>query len=418
MGWESIEYVKARIPEDKHWTLSALSSSDLIFVKEYGWGDEIELFPSDMEPNDTSHIVGIVLHGVLEVYEFETIVTSTPIYCHRPIRILESGDVFNDFTFVDRKLLNLGPQHYARKGEKWGVMAGISSMISLCPASFCGDASDPDKKTKIDIATQQHSEARFENTIQGLVRDKNTDYKVKCAYFRVNIEIENDRFLLSMLKSAWRRVQTYRAAPNSYNIGKRTSFVSKCNTFYLSKEHPGGSGSEDDKYGGKIENTKLFPIFVEAIFDAINRVERHEPLFVDVPSEYLGAKFADLPVKCLIAKRIRESDAEFYFPIDLANHVVCNYAKQHLNVEIDIATGFSQSGVRAPRTNAANKYHGKDENGVPYKGSNKHYWKYTAEKIINVWKKENSDTPFLITVVCVENEFRQSLLFLKFVRTL
>ena len=416
MGWESIKYAKDRIPNGKHWALSSLSETDQVFVKEYRWGEEIELFPPDMTPNDTSHIVGIVLTGVLEVYEYDTIVQSAPIYCHRPIRVLEVGDIFNDFTFVDRKILGLGPQHYARNGEKWGVMAGISSMISLCPEQGCETPPGSSKPEKINIATPQDENPRFENTIQGLIRHKNPQYKIELAYVRVDIENVNNIFFLNMLQSAWKRVQTYRAAPNSYNISERTSFVSKCNTFYLSSNHPVGSGDHGDKYGGKLQNTKLFPIFVETIFDAINRIERHEPLFVEAPAIYFGATFSDLPTECLVAKRIRDDDREFYFPIDLANHVVCNYAKQHSNVEIDISTGFSQSGIRKPRTNSANKYHGQDSNGNPYKGSNKHYWMDTAEKIVKVWTDENQSSTFDISVICRENEARQSLLFLKFIR--
>jgi hypothetical protein len=411
MGWKSVEYVTGKLPSDKHWALSALCSSDMLFVKEFAWGKEIDEFPAEVQPDDQHSVVGIVLSGVCEVYDYETISTTPPIYCHRPIRLLEPGDIFNDFKYVDRAVLAKPLEHKARNGEKWGVLSGINSMIAIL--------SDEQIATgrKVPISTSQYvdADARFDGTIQGFVRDVNPKFVSEIAYFKAKIQPESDIFFLSILKSAWKRVQTYRESPNSYNISSRAAFINRCNIFYATT-HPKGSRKPSTAYSNRIHNETIFPIFVEAIYDALNRVHRHEPLFVEVTKNGFGVNFDNAQTNCLIAKRIRDRDQVFYFPIDLANHIICSHAKQHSNTEGDIISGFGQGSARGPRKNVQNLYHGKDEYNIEYKGSNKHFWKMTAEKILKVWKTTNKSFAYDLSVEVMCNENMQCLLFVKFVK--
>ncbi|WP_323799155.1 hypothetical protein [Parasphingorhabdus sp.] len=403
-------------------------------VKEFSWGDEIPNKQGDPFSGNTIQLA-IVMVGqveVVEIYRFKK-----DYKAFRPIRILRQGDVFNDFKMVDKYVFSAPPE--SRPGEKWHIRAGCTASISI------GTTTNQDlfRATiggKEDFGVDSYLKNSFgENEL------------VKIAYVSLDIDRISEELMIEVFKTAWRRSYTYRESPNSFNFQSKIRYLNRAVPKFSKLTKSVGrfqkitekelestnqktvkivrakqANNNAKKYPHSVLHQAIEPIFYDAIYDALNRPIRKEPVFF----KYRSADSDGVQV--LVADYAENNSCEFYFPIDLNNHFICQYFGAMCNLphlddpnegERSMAQHYSADEIlKAFGTAEAAREPKKIENGADGKkwnfGNGANFWKESAEYILDAYLANcpNGDYPFNVSVKSEKDFKGRPILLLEFHR--
>ncbi len=246
--------------------------------------------------------LGIVLKGRAEIYEKHIINDFT---AYRPIRILKKGELFGDFSVVDKCLDVSGN---SRPGETWEISAGFKSVLITNKVT--------DKTLKKYF---KHSQLRTQKT--SLIEphrflDKLFTSITIIVFIDSSFVQEHKLFFNKLLAYSWCRAKIYRDALNSYNYSNKLRFATKVNTLIY------------DLFS-KEENKSIksyLPLFIDAVYDVYNRPIREEPMFVVTPSPGPEAEpliqEAVLTREQLLCADDYSAVTDYWFPLDYGNYLV------------------------------------------------------------------------------------------------
>lgn len=357
------------IPPEKNWRVHIAADTPILVV-EYSHGDVIvDSTNPDANPRLNNHMA-IVISGMAELTEEYSLTAhenSAGVTCYRPIRLLEKGDMFNDFSIVDRNAFETVPSN--RPGETWMLRSGRRSceVIPHKPISSYVQFRDDEGI---------HAPHNF--------LQKNFNEPCQVAYVYVN-EGSSDfhKLLHDLMKNSWRRAYTYRACLNSYNVGEKLDFRYKALKAIGALNKVRGilnqaGADKDKKYADKVNRTEITEPLLDAVFDAINRPSRDEPLFAELPS--YGHSLGKILVSARPSK-ISSTDT-FYFPIGRGNYLLAKHAISSGRGR-EFLEGLSISAPRAPKLNPSGNY--AEHKGVTYKGNGMHFWHTVAEEILKTY---------------------------------
>lgn len=357
------------IPPEKKWRIHVAPDTPILVV-EYNHGDVIvDSKAPHANPRLNNHMA-IVISGMAELTEEYSLAVdknSPGVTCYRPIRLLEKGDMFNDFSIVDRNAFETVPA--ARPGEVWTLRSGRRSCEVLPHQPITSFAQFRDDEGV--HAGHNFFQRRFNEPCQ-------------VAYVYVNEGSEDfPKILHDLMKNSWRRAYTYRACLNSYNVGEKLDFrykalrsIGALNKVRGVLNHAGAH--EDKKYSDKVNRPGITEPLLDAVFDAINRPSRDEPLFAELPG------YAHALGKILVSARPSKNPSidTFYFPIGRGNYLIAKHAISSGRGR-DFLEGLSVSAPRAPKLNPKGNY--AEYGGMPFKGNGMHFWSTVADEILKAY---------------------------------
>jgi hypothetical protein len=357
------------IPPEKNWRTHIAADTPIVVV-EYSHGDVIVDSTAPGTNSRLNNHMAIVISGMAELTEEYSLTAhenSAGVTCYRPIRLLEKGDMFNDFSIVDRHAFETVPA--ARPGEVWTLRSGRRSCQVI-----------PHKS--ISSFVQFRDDEGIHAGHNFLQRSFNEPCQV--AYVYVN-EGSSDfhKLLHDLMKNSWRRAYTYRACLNSYNVGEKLDFRYKALKSIGALNKVRGilnqaGADKEKKYSDKVNRTGIMEPLLDAVFDAINRPSRDEPLFAEIPS------YAHSLGKILVSARPSKNPSTdtFYFPIGRGNYLMAKHAISSGRGR-DFLEGLSISAPRAPRLNPIGTYGEYKEE--PFKGNGMHFWYTVADEILKAY---------------------------------
>lgn len=363
------------IPSEKKWRVHIAPDTPILIV-EYNHGDVIvDSMAPKANPRLNNHMA-IVISGTAELTEEYSLAAhenSAGVTCYRPIRLLEKGDMFNDFSIVDRNAFDTVPA--ARPGEVWTLRSGRRSCQVIPHKSISSFAQFRDDEGI-------HA---GHNLLQKTFNDP-----CQVAYVYVNEgSSEFPKLLHDLMKNSWRRAYTYRACLNSYNVGEKLDFRYKALKSIGALNKVRGilnqaGAHEDKKYSDKVNRTELTEPLLDAVFDAINRPSRDEPLFAEIPS------YTHSIGKILVSARPSKNAATdtFYFPIGRGNYLMAKHAISSGRGR-EFLEGLSISAPRPPKLNPLGNY--AEHKGVTFKGNGMHFWCTVADEILKAYSDVASE---------------------------
>lgn len=299
------------IPNDTKCILAIYEQGEAITDAKLAYHEIEKDFP---EP------LGIIINGRAEIHEM----CATDFTAYRPIRILKEADLFGEFSILDKLH---GFDGKGLPGETWKINAGFKSAII----------------TKI----MNDSEGLIWG--EGVVSfhkllDKIVDSKTVVAFIDSAQVVKDKSFSDKLHHYAWPRVKIYRDGINSFNYLRKLKFERDAMARIINLA--GSAKATQKKYDiGKSKVSTFRPLFVEAIYDACNRPLRGEPMFVkgnDLPikSQYkndlagTGLEVSDILVA---VEKDSYKTKDFWFPLDLANHMIAAYADNTTLMEIVVS---------------------------------------------------------------------------------
>lgn len=381
--------IRAQIPqseEDWEW-ITAIPDDSPVELVDFDWGADVpEIYGVPYAGCDVQ--IGIVIQGCIEILEIHQFADYTAF---RPIRIINEGGIFNDFDLLDKAILGRGA--ISRSDEEWFIRAGKQSSISILEAE--------------DIST--FSVEKDSTTLYGtdiFLKNKHSGTKIKIAYVSLcSNSVESD-IIQKLLRISWKRVNTYRIAPNSYNFQNKIHYFRRVIPAFegmVQKTAP-----SKNKYGNATMHRRIELIFIDAVFDAINRPLRNEPLF-----------FCEHEEDCVLKSDYVSLKGEtrlFYFPIDLNNHLVAQYFNLMCAQEkIGKITYKSME-----RTEKITKAFGVRDMPSPpgdgNKGNNSEFWLSTADAMISRYLTNypGGDYPYSVKAVTKQDFRSRPILLLEF----
>lgn len=401
------------------------------------YGDEIGTHEGFTIPGSDAYgrfkgYLGIIVSGQAELYEEsalfqpvkrgnteEEISDFQNIYhAYRPIRLLGPGSLVGDFSIVDNVLVGPGQ---SRPGETWKFSAGRKSFLVIGRV-------DEEHLGLFDhdsYVGQRRPDHFF------IKRNRSEKPKTKIAFFKSDILFSEDHeFFKCLVFHAWKRAVTYRTSFNSYNFASVLEFrrlVNKKADSLLSDHTTEQVRDENGKLvtlkyfdydRGDVARTKLLNVFSDALFDALNRPIRGEPVFARVPTELsnncvdsltaiglsdanvLSAYIAPNPVG-----NIAGGVNDFYYPIDIHNHLINSFCRM---------ASFAQQGASAlghsRDTDEARDAKLADGKHPPKRA--RYFYRDLANEALAEYVKRS---PYPYAVKCVEEySFNTRVLLLKF----
>jgi hypothetical protein len=300
-------------------------------------------------PNqEFSTSLGVLLSGSAELCEERCLPGCIPAYW--PTRLFRPGDFFGDFGIVDDALIPgyrrsqgrqvsagaVGGSHndLERAREAWLMFAGRRSVIIAAGVD----------NYHIDKFKDDSGDIRPHMVLN---RAHSNDKETRIALFQSD-ELFSPRhpFFNHLIQQAWRRAHTYRTGLNAYNFLELLEFrrVSIARSVELmtkakqeeekakkereAKKQEGAKKIKEAKktYNSTISIDHVVPIFVDAVFDALNRPMRNDLVFAHDPSaiskivEELEA--ADVDSKNVWVAAEPRGLNEFYYPVDVGNFYI------------------------------------------------------------------------------------------------
>ena len=421
-----------------------------IYTTKYRWGEAIGTAPDYLRGHTNKIILGIVLGGLIEIFEVHDSFLGDTYYAYRPVRILEAGDIFNDFSAIDQHIFPESNSRESRPGEEWTIRAGLhSSLIARAQKKGASaireklpqieiyepEAIDSEVDDKIKLAHEKEN-LQHKHSARAALHDANAKSTILVGYILIDFAECSDNFMINIMKSGWRRLLTYRNSPNSYNAAYRHGIVAE-GIKIIDDLVPDAKTGESYKYNPKHNRYDIQEVFIEAIFDAVNRPDRHEPVFFKFNKcNHILSLEKSHQDGMMVSKRVREEDKEFYFPIDFANHMIASLASRRTSAAGNdkssnsgkfskrLLSGFSISDAIAPIGAARDP--AKPDKDIIYtdrdglrKGTEKHFWKTAAEKIVRLCIEKinlsrDCNYEYNIEVITLFSEHGHGLLFLKF----
>lgn len=345
--------------------------------------------------NDANKFIcpfGIVLEGRAELYEM---FVAGNFVSYRPIRIMTKGELFGDFSLLDKCQ---GIDGSSRSGESWKICSGFKS----CLVTQMVDKED-------FHIFQKHNEDRerlSENIYTHLMFDIVLQSRTIIAFFESSFVKRNEEFYYQLLDYSWPRAKIYRDCLNSFNYLKKLEFESHAMRI-VNRLLSSRNKKREPKYTNKISKTKLLPIFIEALFDTCNRPLRREPMFINNNSLLISKsgdtfKTYGLKLNNIFFASNSYEDLEFWFPIDIANYMIASFT------------------TKSNRLQDANLVHelertlgGKREIKNTQKLNSRTFYKDLANKLLNELITISPDYPFNVECVEVQGIERRHL-FLRF----
>jgi hypothetical protein len=294
--------------------------------------------------------LGIILEGEAELYESSWF--DRKVVAYRPIRLMEREDIFGDFALVNTVLIPGRPSQLG--GETWKLAAGKKCMLLLGGA-------DP-KKYPDNFELWKFFKGEFNETTELGITELETTV---IAFVDLQELCRGTPLFIHLLETAWKRAQTYQLCVNSYNYQSFFSFRSKFlqlesleakaeqSRAYAAREAralprqpeeaaPAPKGSTQ-KGQQNAQRKSFAPMFAEALFDAINRPIRGEPVFSNIDPGVQGSSkvyLQQLVQKLKTSEKLKinepeilvssnDYDKDFFFPLDLTNYFISVYALTH-----------------------------------------------------------------------------------------
>ena len=153
--------------------------------------------------------LGIVLEGRAELFEMYV---SNGLAAYRPIRIIEPGELFGDFSVVDR-ILKLDGN--TRRGEKWQICSGFKSFaITSKIDNKDYQYFEPEDKEDKDKEGQNEEEPIEKAIYPHLLFDRILRHqKTKIAFFDSSFVVDDSPFFNKLIRYSWARAKIYRDCP-------------------------------------------------------------------------------------------------------------------------------------------------------------------------------------------------------------
>ncbi|MEA3044668.1 MAG: hypothetical protein QOH47_2506 [Sphingomonadales bacterium] len=423
--------IKDRVPAAKEWR-DLIPVGKHVQLSEMAWGHEISSAsqsPSIPDP-DGVYRVSILVNGTAEICEEYELKPQKEMkkreiftcpHAYRPIRRIEAGDLFGDFKMVDRAIFPATVT--SRPFEDWKIVYGGRSAIFVL---------DGQKKPPRDLFEEEEPVSGGRAVHHLIDRAKKGEKALVAEIVWNKDEPEFDSFLSEVLKSAWKRAYTYRLASNSYNIHHKFVFMRRARAAIGSfPEQADNSGKKQYPYS--VAYSLISGIFLEAIYDAINRPIRDEPIFafVDRLGPHPLLKQALQFGRILLPVRISKHPEikEFYFPIGLSNFLVVNFAAAQVDMP-DLYGGFTAEAPKAPEKVDGAYFRIVGGQKRTTKGNGMHFWKTVAETVVashgaidaaqdkkDRFGRSEIEKLYTLSVVALPSFDGRCELFLKYTRT-
>ena len=326
--WEKL------IPPKTDCVVATYSQGEDIYSARAKYGVELAKFNKPL---------GIVLSGRAELYDvwlpstvFTKNKTKSVYYsfaAYRPIRILNRGDIFGEFSVLDE--LN-GLDGASRSGETWRISAGFKSSLITKQMQdsdiqhLFGETGDIDGDEILNVITHKLLDTILSGT-------------TVIAYVDGNFIKKNSDIYYPLLEYAWKRAKIYRDCINSFNYTRKLDFERKAERIadrFVDKKDADGK----PYLRGKVGLNLFAPLFFEALYDVCNRPFRCEPMFIrgqglivkegtDIEKTFnlatSGLKVSDILVA---SDSYKEND--FWFPLDIANYLIASYSDKSTTMDI------------------------------------------------------------------------------------
>lgn len=320
--------------------------------------------------------IGVILTGEAEVCEEHWLSPWGPedkneVYAcpcgYRPIRHLEVGDIFGDFSLLDEAVFSKSV--VSRPFERWNVVFGGRSAI------FLGNGTGRPEQSFFE---DEHNKRAIHHLLDRAM-DK---HRTSVAYIRWRPNDDLEGFLKGIFPSSWKRAYTYRLASNSYNVRHKFVFLGRARKALRAHRNKAGTKPKH-QYSDRVNFAEIAPAFVEAIYDALNRPIRDEPVFARCSLESEDRDLQTVLKSGDIGRPTRISRhpeiSEFFFPIGLSNFLVCNYANATQQME-EFYKGISVKSCKGPVPSTGGREWHPTTGGA--KGTGLHFWQKAAELVI------------------------------------
>jgi len=412
MQYDEDKLVQDLISGERPWLVPFLKGRELI-LREFPWGYSENPFKA--VGTDARASISILISGFIEVYEEHFVeCESKSRYAYRPIKLFEPGDIFGDFELIDQAVFE-GKQ--LELGEEWGIAYGGRSAL------FYADRAGIDKEHFVLDAFKRNQRRDYapHHALKNLLRNKNATVKV--AEFVLD-ELDDDQrkaLFSEIMKAGWKKAYTYRLCANSYNIQERFRFhqIAKQQTERLgdnsrlttTKESKAvthktyGSDAEKEaalqaevqrvarargkaQYDSRVNYRDIVDIFIDSLYDAINRPIRDEPVYAASSrlAEHYDltqiSPFGKLMLPVRISRDVKKLMPSFYFPLGLANFLMCNYVSlfDEANAKARFFEGLGAEALSQPKMVGT---------ACVERGSKTQFWKDVAERIIFFHEKQD-----------------------------
>lgn len=271
-----------------------------------------------------SSYLGLVLKGEAEVFDQSAVSSGKqlPIVAHRPIRLLKAGDIFGDFELLDRAL--------ARRSdfpsrETFRIVAGRRCFL------YTGSLDNhyrhrflPDSQEKEEF---KRANRAFE--IANGLRPLNQTSSV--AFIDIQNILSRGDPPLEAWRQGWQKAAAYRDSVNSYNFSALLDFRSSVVRLASDRKDLIENGTRVYKKSPPALKT-LPGIMADALFDALNRPSRGEPMYCRIPEQsaehrhlLVAANEAKIVARELLFAASNPGDS-FFYPLDMHNFLLNRYA--------------------------------------------------------------------------------------------
>lgn len=278
--------------------------------------------------------LGIILEGRLELYESYV---AHGFAAYRPIRIIREGELFGDFSALDRCRGLQG----GRRGETWKLCSGYRSLFVTKEVNSDNMHVFQKLSDRDDLDTDIHTH-RILDTILNL--------KTTIVFIDSSFMARRDRLYNELLDYSWPRAKIYRDCLNSFNYVEKIKFT--MDAMKVISDLKLLRTIDGHKYTSKGRDPVLLHLFLDAIWDACNRPIRNEPMLtMGINDDIYRSRLAISKDKAKdIAKIEKElkgyqdelltynigfndilyaTDSyeylEFFFPIDSANYLLASH---------------------------------------------------------------------------------------------
>lgn len=329
---------------DKSWWKDLIPDAADMYLNTYTQGEMIfDTNPNKDAHNDSkkhpekplspfSNPLAIILSGRAEIFEIYTVYgffrkkkkgdKGLGLSAYRPIRILREGNIFGDFSILD-KCLSLTDGGI--EGETWKICAGFKTLW------ITGDCT---KAVQYLHEFQEYSE-KDEDDDENIHVHRLFDKYIACdttiAVIDGDTIAKGTDFYYKLLEHSWVGAKIYRECLNSFNYRKKIEFMKSAekvlHTFSTAKYK-----KQNKKNSDKTDKKQIIPLFVDAIWDACNRPLRLEPMFANHPLPYIESFDIDT-VGLMDSEILSASDSfnEFplLFPVDLTNYILASHFEEN-----------------------------------------------------------------------------------------
>lgn len=286
-----------------------------------------------------SKCLGLVVAGRVEICDESAFSSRSEIFATRPIRLLRPGDTFGNFTLADSLV---APLSTSRPREPWSMYAGARSVL-LTKGVNISDRRHLRGDVPFTEDQQDHPDYDLIRPRIIIERELKSESS-RIAFIPVSDLISVAGFETWLMREAWRQAQIYRLCVNSYNYSDLLRF--RHTALRLSTR----LFENDVSVKAKGSQGVLFDVFTDAVYDAINRPVRREPLFAPIDRalpeirrtkiqsslKKVGAKVTDF----WVPDDQQNDRVEYIYPIDHHNHLINSYCARETKYESTCTSAF------------------------------------------------------------------------------